>query len=115
MVIFSLSGGRWRSSETLVGIVKPSLKHLVGWYMDGMKGYARPWMGAVHRVFSRPAGLAGIANAGRGDTYQTLRPRTPKPVSKSSSDAMFPRDWHHRLSRGRRHPGKRPGHGGARK
>ena len=46
-------------------------------------------MDAVHRVFRQPAGLAGIADAGRVDTYQMIRPRTAEAGFKSSSDAVF--------------------------
>ena len=66
--------------------------------MDGMRvckaldGRGASRFPSTGRSFRRPSGrggLAGIADAGRVDTYQMIRPRTAEAGFKSSSDAMF--------------------------
>jgi hypothetical protein len=51
----------------------------------------------------------------RIDAYQMVRRRTAEAGLKGKLGSCVPRDRHHRLSRGRRHARKRPGHGRARK
>ena len=68
-------------------------------------------------LFRSAVGKTGVLTdkpMNRVDAYRMVRRRTAE-VQDQARLPRVPRDRHRRLSRRRRHAGKRPGHGGARK